>query len=48
MANNSKAYTYFIGFAFAELPFLQRAEVADGMLKGYLRIDAKGFVRSAK
>jgi len=39
MANNFKAYEYFIGFKFSDLEFEEQAAVRKGMREGYLRIE---------
>jgi hypothetical protein len=39
MANNFKAYEYFIGFKFSALEFEEQAFVRRGMREGYLRIE---------
>ena len=46
MANNFKAYEYFIGFRYDGLSFEEQAEVRTGMSQGYLII-ASGYVRAA-
>ena len=46
MANNFKAYEYFIGFKFSDLEFEEQAAVRKGMREGYLII-ASGYVRAA-
>jgi hypothetical protein len=47
MANNFKAYEYFIGFRYDGLSFEEQAEVRTGMSQGYLIIDDTGYVRAA-
>ena len=48
MANNFKAYEYFIGFRYDRLSYAEKAEVREGMSQGYLVIDmGSGIVRAA-
>jgi hypothetical protein len=39
MANNFKAYEYFIGFRFSALELEEQSAVRKGMREGYLRIE---------
>ena len=40
MANNFKAYEYFIGFRFSALELEEQSAVRKGMREGYLRIES--------